>query len=175
MEELEYNDIIVKELVEYIEKDLCIGMKYLQPKEIVDTKLAELFDDNQRIRTTRNYWCSYYIILDNNKLLIIHYNNYGKYDDRPTKFIFELYPSADECYVYYEPNPGAYSNNMRVIDSKGHDIDNLQYVENKSYSLAGSYSIDLDMSSIGTEFLINLIRPTSIEQIKERARKQKTR
>ena len=175
MGEFEYNDIVVKELIEYIERDLCCGLHYIQPKEIVDTKLIDLFDDDQRIRTTRNNWCSYYVVLDNNKLLIIHYNNHGKYDDRPTKFIFELYSDADKCCVLFEPDPGAYSNNMRVIDSKGHDIDNLQYVENKSYRIAGSYSLDLDMSSIGTEFLVNLIRPTSIEQIKERAKKPRTR
>jgi hypothetical protein len=175
MEEYEYNDIIVKDLVEHIEKDIMASLYHRQTKEAVDTKLLELFDDDQRIRTIRNGWCSNFIILNNNRLLVISYNNYDKYDDRPTRFLFSLHPDANMCIVRYVPNPGAYSNNMQVIDYRGHEINDLQAVDNRRYEIGGCYASNLDMSSIGTEFLINLIRPTSIEQIKERARKQKTR
>ena len=150
-----------------IETDLDGCPCYLNTNGETETKLLELFDDNQRIRTLRRGCCSYFVVLDNNKLLDIDFNNYS---DKPTRYIFTLYEDADKCFAVHDVNPGAHSNHMLVMDSKGHEINQIDY-EN----LKGGASLDFDMSSAFQTYLIDIIEPTSIEQIKERAKKGRTK
>ena len=169
----EYDNIVVKELIEYIEGDSdCISSNLCIINGCVDEhkKIQELFDYYQRIRSTKKGWITYYVILDNNKLLTINYNNFDKVDVGPTRFIFSLHNDADKCYALYVPNPGAYSNHMLVMDSQNHEINNIDY----NYS-EGGYSLDIDFSKKSQAFIKDLIKPTSIEQIKERARKTRSK
>lgn len=164
MEELEeYHDIVVKKLIDVIEKGTEMGLYYFELEEEIYTKLLTLFDEGQRIRTLKDGWCSYYVRLDNNKLLNFHYNNCDKMDTRATKFIFSIYPDADKCIVRYIPSREKYRNIIQVLDKRGHEIGE-----------AGQ-SIDIDISLLGKVAFEDLVEPTSIEQIKERAKKGRTK
>lgn len=164
----EYDNIVIKTLIKYIEENIGVTPCNLifNANEGEHEKILELFDNNQRIRSVKKGWMTYYVILDNNTLLTINYNNFDKVDIGPTRFIFSLHDNADKCYVLYVPNPGAYSNHMLVMDSQNHEINNIDY----NYS-EGGYSLDVDFSNINKTFIKDLINPTSIEQMKERARK----
>ena len=84
-------------------------------------------------------------------------------DTRATKFIFSIYPDADKCIVRYIPSREKYRNIIQVLDKKGHEIGE-----------AGQ-SIDIDISLLGKVAFEDLVEPTSIEQIKERAKKGRTK
>ena len=168
MEDLEnYDNIVVTNLINYIEENIGeMSLSFIfEAKENEQEKIIELFENDQRIRSIKKGWITYYVILDNNKLLTINYDNFGK-EEVPTRFRFSLHNNADKCYVLYVPNPGAYSNHMLVMDSQNHEINNIDY----NYS-EGGYSLDVDFSNINKAFIKDLINPTSIEQMKERARK----
>ena len=156
----EYNDIVVKKLINYIERDVILGPCYFETRDVVDTKLSELFDGKQVIRSIRNDWGHYYILLDNNELLVISFSGYDK--EKRTAFKFDLYPYGDKCYLHFVRNPEAYSNDYQVFDSNGNPIDDPAHF--------------LDTFDFRKNVYIkDVVVPTSIEQIKERARKGRTK
>ncbi len=167
----EYKDEVIGELIKFIEageeiiKSGSTGVvRYCDRRDIsnTETKLLEFFNGDERVLTCgtdqwEETWGHYYILLEDNSLLTIAFNNFGKYDNVPTRFCFGIYPKGDKCFFSYVPNPGAYSCIYQIRDGEGKDIDE----KNSVYILDGTYQDVL---------LKDLVKPISLEEIKERAK-----
>lgn len=153
----EYSDMVVAKLIEFIKQNELKEMNYKTPNEI-ETKLFQLFDQHE-IASFGDGIGYYYVLLEDNRLLVILYNMGCSL---PTEFMFKLYDAADKLIV-------------KTIRQHEKGFSYLQIVDSDNNVIEGPYYSPEFQDTDINKPLKELMKSLSIEQIIENAKKPVTK
>ena len=150
---MENNDLPIEYLLTFLEQNKIKEISY-NANEPIETQLFLLFRNDERIAAFANGIGYYYVLLDNNKLLVITYDfDHGL----PTTFNFKLIDNANSMMV---KTVKTHEKGVNFIQISGDKV-----IEEMIYSPELS---ELDINRP----LKELIDSVSIEELKERIKKK---